>query len=78
MRGVSESASKNTLEPIFKHPKYSNIRISENSLASDLVFVSPESLNRYFMASVEDYNYKGPLEEEAVSVGLSSSSQENM
>ena len=39
MRGDSESASKNTSKPIFKHPKYSNIRIFENSLASDLVFV---------------------------------------
>ena len=33
MWGDSESA-------IFKYPKYSNIRIFENSLASDLVFVS--------------------------------------
>ena len=39
MRGDSESASKNTSKPIFKYPKYSNIRIFENSLASDLVFV---------------------------------------
>ena len=39
MRGDSESASKNTSEPIFKYLKYSKIRISENSLASDLVFV---------------------------------------
>ena len=39
MRGDSESASKNTLLPIFKCPIYSNIRIFENSLASDLVFV---------------------------------------
>ena len=41
MWGDSESASKNTSKPIFKYPKYSNIfiRIFENSLASDLVFV---------------------------------------
>ena len=39
MRGDSESASKNTSYPIFKYPKYSKIRTSENSLASDLVFV---------------------------------------
>ena len=39
MRGDSGSASKNTSVPTFKHPKYSNIRISKNSLASDLVFV---------------------------------------
>ena len=39
MRGDSESASKNTSTPIFIYPKYSNIRILENSLASDLVFV---------------------------------------
>ena len=40
MRGDSESASKNTSKPVFKCPKYSNIRIFENSLASDLVFVA--------------------------------------
>ena len=40
MRCGSESASKNRSKPIFKYPKYSNIRIFENSLASDLVFVS--------------------------------------
>ena len=39
MRGDSESVSKNTSNPIFQYPKYSNIRIFENSLASDLVFV---------------------------------------
>ena len=39
MRGDSESASKNTSKPTFKYPKYSNIRIFENSLASDLVFL---------------------------------------
>ena len=39
MRGDSESASKNTSKPICKCLKYSNIRIFENSLASDLVFV---------------------------------------
>ena len=44
MRGYSESASKNTSKPIFKYPKYSNIRISENSLASDLVFVQTLTL----------------------------------
>ena len=42
MRGDSESASKNTSKPVFKCPKYSNIRIFENSLASDLVFVFAE------------------------------------
>ena len=36
----SESASKNTSNPIFKYPKYSNIRIFENSLAIELVFVA--------------------------------------
>ena len=40
MRGDSESASKNTSKSVFKYPKYSNIRIFENSLASDLVFVT--------------------------------------
>ena len=40
MWGDSESASKNTSKPIFKCPKYSNIRIFKNSLASELVFVS--------------------------------------
>ena len=42
MRGDSESASKNTSNPTFKYPNYSksNIRIFENSLASDLVFVN--------------------------------------
>ena len=39
MRGDSGSASKNTSEPIFKYPKYSNMRIFKNSLASDFVFV---------------------------------------
>ena len=39
MRGDSESASKNTSKLISKCTKYSNIRIFENSLASDLVFV---------------------------------------
>ena len=39
MRGDLESASKNTSNPTFQYPKYSNIRIFENSLASDLVFV---------------------------------------
>ena len=39
MPGDSESASKNTSKLIFKYPKYSNIRIFENSLASDLSFV---------------------------------------
>ena len=41
MRGDSESASKNTSKPIstVTYPKYSNVRIFENSLASDLVFV---------------------------------------
>ena len=35
----SESASKNTSKLILKYPKYSSIRIFENSLGSDLVFV---------------------------------------
>ena len=39
MRGDSESASRNTSNPDFTYLKYSNIRISESSLASDLVFV---------------------------------------
>ena len=39
MRGYSESASKNTSVAIFQITKYSKIRIFENSLASDLVFV---------------------------------------
>ena len=37
MGGDSESASKNTLIPILKYRKYSNIRIFENLLASELV-----------------------------------------
>ena len=37
MQGDLESASKNTWKAIFECPKYSNIRISENSLASNLV-----------------------------------------
>ena len=36
MRGDSESASKNTSNPIFNYPKYSNVRIFENSLASSI------------------------------------------
>ena len=35
----SESASKNTSKLILKYPKYSSIRIFENSLGSDLIFV---------------------------------------
>ena len=33
-------------EPIFKYPKYSNTRIFENSLASDLVFVEAGTTNK--------------------------------
>ena len=40
MRGDSESASKNTSKPFFKYPKHSIVRIFENSLASDIVFVA--------------------------------------
>ena len=50
MRGDSESASKNTSKPVFKCPKYSNIRIFENSLASDLVFSQAELLIKKFEA----------------------------
>ena len=38
MRGNLVSASQNESKPIFKYPKYSNIMISENFLASDLLF----------------------------------------
>ena len=40
MLGDSESASKNTSKLVDENLKYSNIRIFENSLASDLVFVA--------------------------------------
>ena len=36
---IRNKRQKNTSKPIFKYPKYSNIRIFENSLASNLVFV---------------------------------------
>ena len=52
MRGDSESASKNTSKPVFKYPKYSNIRIFENSLASDLVFVNLASVYFKVMAII--------------------------
>ena len=42
MRGDSESTSKNTLGLILQYPEYSNLRSSENSLASDLVLVPKE------------------------------------
>ena len=41
-----ESASKKTSEPILKHLTYSDIRISKNSLASDVVFAGMSTENK--------------------------------
>ena len=40
---IRDQRQKNTSKPIFKYSKYSNARIFENSLASDLVFVARQA-----------------------------------
>ena len=57
MRGDSESASKNTSNPIIKYQNYSNVRIFENSLASELVFVEGSALKPKLEAEAEFWSF---------------------